>query len=717
MKSARGIVSAALRLSLAAAATATASALAGGGAENLLIIIDPSNSDSMYVGNHYAMKRGVPASNILYLDPEAANYAEFVNGNQPGFLGTLAGRAISDHIDFVLVTPGQNFFVNASGYCTDGCFPVNRFSMSSVFTMSQISADILVGGVPSTSPNRYYSTSNTSPLAFDSNVTYYGGQPNTTDSRARRYFIGAMIGYSGTMGNTIPEIIGLIDKAVAVDGTRPTGTFYFMNNTADTARNVRAGQFTGIVNAIIANGGQAAKLDGLIPIGSHDILGVMAGFAETSVTGADMTIQPGAFCDHLTSWAATFDIGSQTKTTSWIRKGAIGSAGTVEEPCNYTAKFPHARLHLFYYQGLSMGEAYLRSMAGIPFQSLLVGDPLCRPHAYIPAVTDPGLPNSPVSGVLVLSPAATTANASAAIASFDLLIDGVLVDSCLPAQQLRINTTLLSDGWHDVRLLAYDNTLMKTVGRFVDSIVVNNSGNSAAGSATPGSGNLTDLYTFTTSATGDVAQTRLVHNGRVIAAAEGEASLAVHGRALGAGQVGVHVETLMGDGTLVRSAPIPVTISNAAGSNTTPPIAFSYTRFVPKNSTTVVELPATFDADPSTSTYTVVSGPAKSTIIAGAGKAYRVITPGSAACGTDSIVFNVTTPNGTSANAAVTIVYTNPEKLCDADFNNDGFVNGDDFDAFASAFDNAAPAADFNNDCFVNGDDYDLFANAFEQGC
>ena len=35
-----------------------------------------------------------------------------------------------------------------------------------------------------------------------------------------------------------------------------------------------------------------------------------------------------------------------------------------------------------------------------------------------------------------------------------------------------------------------------------------------------------------------------------------------------------------------------------------------------------------------------------------------------------------------------------------ADFNHDGFVNGDDYDAFASAFESAHPSADFNADGF-----------------
>ncbi len=54
---------------------------------------------------------------------------------------------------------------------------------------------------------------------------------------------------------------------------------------------------------------------------------------------------------------------------------------------------------------------------------------------------------------------------------------------------------------------------------------------------------------------------------------------------------------------------------------------------------------------------------------------------------------------------------------CGADFNADGFVNGNDYDEFAGAFDAAGLSADINGDGFVNGDDYDAFASAFDAGC
>lgn len=54
---------------------------------------------------------------------------------------------------------------------------------------------------------------------------------------------------------------------------------------------------------------------------------------------------------------------------------------------------------------------------------------------------------------------------------------------------------------------------------------------------------------------------------------------------------------------------------------------------------------------------------------------------------------------------------------CPADFDHDGFVTGDDFDAFVAAFELGDPAADFDGDTFVTGDDFDAYVAAFEAGC
>ncbi|MBX7106966.1 MAG: hypothetical protein K1X57_23045 [Gemmataceae bacterium] len=58
-----------------------------------------------------------------------------------------------------------------------------------------------------------------------------------------------------------------------------------------------------------------------------------------------------------------------------------------------------------------------------------------------------------------------------------------------------------------------------------------------------------------------------------------------------------------------------------------------------------------------------------------------------------------------------------PITVCPAEFNGDGFLNGDDLDAFADAFVESSYAADIDGDGFVNAEDYDWFVWWFEQGC
>jgi len=54
---------------------------------------------------------------------------------------------------------------------------------------------------------------------------------------------------------------------------------------------------------------------------------------------------------------------------------------------------------------------------------------------------------------------------------------------------------------------------------------------------------------------------------------------------------------------------------------------------------------------------------------------------------------------------------------CPADFNGDGFLTFEDFDAFVGAFEAGAPNADFNLDGFLTFEDFDAFVAAFEAGC
>lgn len=679
---------------------------AGGSPENMLLILDPANPQSQYIGNYYRNVRNVPASNILYLSPDAASYQAFVAYNQVALLGTLVQNHIDDHIDYVVIMPGANFFVNAPSLISDGCSPVARFSISACYTMPYISSAILAGGMNSQETNRYYGTGSVQP--FDSNTLYFNGAPNTSTS-ARRYFIGCMLGYTGDMGNDLPTLISMIDRDVAVDGTHPVGTFYFMNNTADPARNVRQPEYAAAISAIQTAGGAAVQINDVLPNNAQDCAGVMTGNAIIPLSLANMTIEPGAYCDHLTSWGATFDNPNQSKISDWIAFGAGGSYGTVEEPCNYTQKFPNAKVHWFYYKGLSLGESCFRSLAAVPFQGLMYGDPMTRPYAWLPTINVSGLPGGSASGTVILTPSANHPNPdpNAVINTFDLLVDGRRLGGAPAGGSFMFNTNYVSDGWHDLRVLGYENTTVKTVGRFVGAITVNNHGRTTTMTIPTTSGNWTTPFTFNCSAVGGASEIRLIQNGRVVAAAAGGAAIfTVYGATLGAGPVTVQAEGYYADGNTVRSAPQTLQVSYSGGTPAAPPVAYSYTKPIRYRGTAMVELPAGYDNAQTPLTFSTLSSPTKVTTPGGQAGAYRLVTTIGSGVGTDIFTYQANSPQGNSNVATVTLMFDD----C-ADITGDRVVDLSDVALLLSMYGTCITNSNFNpnydldgNNCIDLGD-------------
>lgn len=634
-------------------------ALAGGGGENVLLIINPMNRESLLIGNYYAAARGIPERNVLYLVPASANYPQFVTENTAATFGSLANRELGDHIDFVVVTPGNEFFINAPGLVNDSCSPVTKFSTGSAFTMSFIANSIRQGGQQSTRPNRYFGTSNT-PLAFDSNTRWFGGIPSDRPD-AEQYFVGVMLGYTGERGNTVAQVLDMIDRSVAVDGTFPGGTFYFMQTNDDLRSSPRHGWYPIVRDAIRALGGQAEHLCcNALPNGAQDVLGLMTGAATVDIEGSGINILPGAFCDHLTSFAGTFDNGSQTKMSRWIANGASGTAGTVEEPCNYPGKFPHARMHLYYFQGLTLGESVLRSLAQIPFQVLVMGDPLTQPFTHIPQVSVVDAPTGPVSGIIRLTPDAQTSHPTALISHYDLLIDGATTLTVQRGRVFSLDTTRLSDGWHDLRVLAYDDSDVRSTGRWRGALVVNNLGRSATIQSSRQGGNYADRFDFTMSATGGgVVEYRVIQNGRVLGAVTDPANpVRTFGATLGAGDIIVQGEALFADGSLVRSEPLALTVADDPGSPAAiQPYAYSFTKHVLTDQPVLLELPGTFNQFDAGVGYEIRTPPSHSTIISTTTGPYRVLQPDPNATGTDQLTFQWTSPNGNSNIGTITLVY------------------------------------------------------------
>ena len=649
-----GVMAAAGALALSAG-----TALAGGSGENVIIIADPLNAESMYAANYYRLARNVPDSNVLYFHPGSSDYQAFVDFNLTALHALVAERGLEGQADYILLMPGSPFYVPAAGYVADGCSPVNRFSITGAYTTAFHSDEILAG-VNSNFAN-LYSAGNYTMARFDSEKTWYGGAPSD-DPRARQYYLCTMLGYTGERGNTLEEILTNVDRSVAIDWNGPNQTFYFCQTTDQARSGPRHNSYPAVVSELASLGAVGSHEFRELPRTEHDILSIFTGAHTLNIAGADMTILPGAYCDHLTSFAAMFDNANQTKISDWIRKGATASWGTVEEPCNYAGKFTHARSMVFYYKGASMGEAVFRSVRFTPFQGLLYGDPLCRPFDFPVTVTVTDPPVGISSGTIGIDADGSTDRDFTLVLYFEVLVDNQRVAGDI-GMPLQVDTTLLADGWHDLRVLGYDTSEIESVGVWQSELVVGNLGRSASIEAAGTQGDLSTTFVFDVSSVagghGKPVEMRLVQHGRVLDAAAGcEATLHATGLQLGAGASNVQAEALFADGMQVRSAPLQVIVDYVDGTPANTPARVSTSSaWVGGASEALVELPYGHDDRGDTPVFEIVTPPAQASVLAGPDGPYRLLRPDAGATGYDVMTYRVTNSAGQSELGRVVVVY------------------------------------------------------------
>ena len=690
--------------------------LAGPGvAEHALVVVDPSSIEAMWAANEYITARGIPETAVLYMTPEAANFTNFRNRQIVALFGALDGRGIADRVDYVIVAPPSEYRMAATASVSDACSPVNNFGISSAYTMAFYADDVLAGDFTVTRSQPFHRPSG-EPRAFDSEIAYLAGNPSAS-SFARQSFIGGVLGWTGQRGNTIEEVLDMIDDSVAADGVSPGGaadTYYFMNTT-DAARNVRRPQFAAVIADLNAKGTSAVQLDGQVPGGGVTAAGILTGVPNPPIDSGDFMFGPAAFADHLTSFAGHFGTASQTKMSRWIAKGAVGSSGTVEEPCNYTGKFPHARFHYFYDQGATMGEAYLRSIGFVPFQVQFIGDPLARPFTHIPSVTAPGLGAS-VSGVVEFTPEGSTTKPGAQVSRFLVMANGVTLGEVDAGDAFSLDTTQLPDGLNEIRVIGYDNTDLESRGSLTRLIDVDNLGLIATIEVS-GLEALDEAISVTLESPG-AAEIHLVRGGQVLGAVQGDSgTVDLFGVNLGPGEVEFWGVAYYADGRVVRTNEVKdVDIEfRSALPAASAPVAYDHTRRVVPGQTLLVDLPAGHDADPADVTYAITSSPASGAeVLWQDGKAFALVRIDDDPAAVDSLEFEVTTPAGSDRGV---VRFELPGSDCRADLDGDGSLTIFDFLAFQNLFDSGDPAADFDGDGSLTIFDFLAFQNEFDAGC
>ena len=566
----------------------TTGAHAGGGPENLFLVVNASSPDSVAVANAYAALRGIPPINVLMLpwreSTESASIATFRSDLLDPVLQAIDGRRLAPQIDCVVYSSDFPWRIDFAEELPESfkTQQLHKYPSGSLTGMTMLYGAVRSGQGPvwlDPQSNRYWRPLDAEgvPKSTDGFRGWhrYGQQGEVTEGTGNRYLLSVMLGVTAGRGNSVAEIVRGLEASAAADGTRPPGTIYFVTND-DVRSKTRSPAFPPIVRALEALGVNAEIVSGVLPSAKRDVAGLMTGSPTFDWATSKSTIVPGAICENLTSLGAVFtETAGQTPLSVFIRAGAAGSSGTVIEPYALQEKFPHPSIHVHYARGATLAEAFYQSVQA-PYQLLVVGDPLCRPWATIPQVqvvmaeSGKGLvANDTLSGRIELVPQGTVARrtssgadsaVTASIDHFTLFVDGVQLARCRPGERLPLDTAQLADGYHELRVVAAESSSVQSQGRWILPVRFANHGRKLSLEVEPNRVSVAGTVRVRVAAEG-LDGVAVYAMGRVLGRTSGgDTTIEVPAELLGRGRVTIRATGRTGEGAANSVSADPVTI-------------------------------------------------------------------------------------------------------------------------------------------------------------
>ena len=538
-------------------------AWAGGGPENVFLVVNRSRIDSVTIANHYAVLRQIAPSNILYLNyqgsVETIPVGQFRDEILRPIFNAISKRRLDGQIDYIVYSAGFpyaiDFHEDLPGVETDQTG--TKASLTGLTYLSQmvLAADPSYLWTPANSRCNFYEASSTrgfrSTYVFDE----FG---DVTKGQGRRYYLSVMLGYTDGRGNSVNEVIDYLRRGALADGSRPSGTIYLMRVEGEVRSSTRDAVFPAVAAALQEEGVGARILDMVHPNGKQDVMGAVLGRATLYWDRVNCKFQPGAIVEHLTSFGGDLrENATQTAFTETLRHGATGSSGTVVEPYALQAKFPHPWMHVHYVRGATLAEAFYQSIAS-PYQLLIAGDPLCRPWARIPQVFVDGVAaEQTVVGEISLSPRAVS---RVPVNEFRLFVDGRLISTCEPGGIFQLDTNKVADGYHEIRVVATEDSQVESQGRVILPLFVDNHAKTIHVAARPNISAVDDRIRLQIRCDG--AQNIYVfHNRNLVAQIRGsEGEVAIGPETVGRGPVTLTAVGVDRKKRNVFSKPIPVVI-------------------------------------------------------------------------------------------------------------------------------------------------------------
>lgn len=358
---------------------------------DVIILANSADPDSLTLAAHYAGKRGLAESSIVALPmplTEQITWGEFVTTIWNPLLRHAVASGAVDAITMSTTDALGRIKIVASGH--------------------RLAALVICRGVPlrvAHDPNLYDETSNpltanpslrTTEASVDSELTLLAvnGAPiaafvpnpvNTTDERAAKEALLNIIPVGRLDGPTLDDAKALVDNALIAERDGVAGRAY-----VDIGGPYKHGDawLEACVPELVALGFETdldkAK-DTLRATARFDApvfyFGWYSGNMDGPFAEPGFRFPPGAVALHIHSFsAATLRSPTRGWTGPLVARGVTATFGNVGEPYLEFTHRPDQLLKAMM-RGDPMGVAALRSIVGLSWKGILVGDPLYRPFA------------------------------------------------------------------------------------------------------------------------------------------------------------------------------------------------------------------------------------------------------------------------------------------------------------------------------------------------
>ncbi|MBI84862.1 MAG: hypothetical protein CMJ81_16840 [Planctomycetaceae bacterium] len=523
---------------------------AGGGPQNVLVVVNSRSWASCTIANYFCALRDVPAGHVVYLDWQDSVDQTDIQKFRDKILGpviqSIEQRHLAAQIDYIVYSSDLPYAIS---YKQELKNKQDRWPTASITGLTYLTPLVMAKREDFSAHNVNWYMRPWLMLRSDSQqplpesrgfCTTYGwtADRKQVNKTGRHYILSTMLGFTSGRGNSVSEVIRGLRKSAGADGTFPPGTIYFAQNN-DVRSVVRQHAFEPVARELRSLGIKSQIVQRIVPHGKSDIQGLTTGQAELNWTQSNNRILPGAICENFTSFGAVLaEHGTQTPLSVFIRAGAAGTCGTVAEPMAILNKFPHPMLHVHYARGCSLAEAFYQSVHG-PYQLLIVGDPLCRPWAKIPKIGVKGLQaGQTVNGTLQITPTVLSPR-DFQPRYFEIYLQGQKLAVVQPEESWDLDTTKLADGYLELRVVAVDSAAIQTQGYLTLPFTIdNNNNNQLEFSIRPkDSVSWNEKLTVTAACPGS-SEIVIFQHRRVLAKIEGDQGQAeIDPRLLGMGQV------------------------------------------------------------------------------------------------------------------------------------------------------------------------------------